>query len=150
MRSRWGRSGLGFRLGRQGGGFGRDDLFGGFEFVEAGGEPIGVVRVVGKKAECGQRRAGLRGVLGESGKVIAFEGLLEAGGEFVPLLARGELIPRLDFRRGELVEELLSELEEVVRRGRSGLRGGRSGCSRRGTGRWGRLRREEHGRDGEK
>jgi hypothetical protein len=119
-----------------------DDLFGGFEFVEAGGEPIGVVCIVGEKAECGQRGAGLRGVVGESAEVVAFEGLLEAGGEFVPLLARGEFIPRLDLGRGELVEELLAELEKFVGRGQRGL-GGSGGGDRRG------LRDKQRGREGE-
>ena len=89
-------------------------MFGGFEFVEAGGEPVGVVRVFGEELERGERRASLRGVFGEGGEVVAFEGFLEAGGEFVPLLTRRKFILRLDFRRGELVEELLAELEEVV------------------------------------
>jgi hypothetical protein len=118
-------------------------LFGGFEFVETGGEPIGVICVVGEKLERGERSAGLRGVVGEGGKVIAFERFLEAGGEFVPLLKRRELILRLDFRRGELVEELLAELKEFV------------GCRQRGLGRGGSrdrcgLRDEHRGREGER
>ena len=82
------RSGLGFGGGGRGGrgGLRRDDLFGGFEFVETGGEPIGVVCVVGEKLECGQRGAGLWRVVGERVEVVALERLLEAGGEFVPLL----------------------------------------------------------------
>jgi hypothetical protein len=119
-----------------------DDLFGGFEFVEAGGEPIGVVRIVGEKLERGERGAGLRGVFGEGGEVVAFERFLEAGGEFVPLLARGEFILGLDLGRGELVEELLAELEEVAGRGQRGL-GGSGGGDRRG------LRDKQRGREGE-
>lgn len=87
-------------------------------------------------------RRGLEGVVGEGAEVVAFEGLLEAGGEFVPLLARGEFIPRLDLGRGELVEELLAELEEFVGRGERGL-GGSGGGDRRG------LRDQQRGREGE-
>ena len=116
-----------------------DDLFGGFEFVEAGGEPVGVVGVFGEKAERGERGAGLRGVVSEGAEVVAFEGFLEAGGEIVPLLFRREFILGLDFGRGELVEELLAELEEIVGRRWRGL-GGRPG---------GRLGGEQRGREGE-
>jgi hypothetical protein len=119
-----------------------DDLFGGFEFVETGGEPIGVICVVGEKLERGERGAGLRGVVGEGGEVVAFERFLEAGGEFVPLRARGEFILGLDLGRGELVEELLAELKEFVGRRQRGLGRGGSGdrCG---------LRNGRRGREGE-
>jgi hypothetical protein len=59
------------------------------------------------------------------------------------MLTRRELILRLDFRRGELVEELLAELEEVFGRRQRGIgRGGsRDRCG---------LRDEHRGREGER
>ena len=64
----------------------------------------------------------------------------QGAGVSVPLLLRGEFILGLDLGRGELVEELLAELEEIVGRGGGGLGGRRRG----------RLGNEQRGREGER
>ena len=91
--------------------------------------PVGVVFVLRKKTKCCQCGATFGRVRGKRAQVVAFEGALEPRGEFVPVRLRRKLVLRLDFRRGELLEELLAEGEKVVGRGRGGR--GRSRCGAR-------------------